>query len=230
MGIFKALKARPGLNRAVGIVLAIMAGLMLLGYASRLVRGDRGGKLLSVPVARADIAMGSTITQAMLDSASIPADYVVPGALRKPSDIVGSRAIRFIARGEPITAPSIAGGKGPGTLASRIPPDLRAYTVELTGETAGSSDLRPGDRVDVLATGGEPPATTTLLATRLVLSVGGPSSADEGTAGSPASGSLTLLVSPREAELLAQAASSGEISVSLCPLPDVKGGQALDGR
>jgi Flp pilus assembly protein CpaB len=222
MGIFASLKARPGLNRAAGIVLAIVAGLMLLGYASRIVKGDPGGKLVVVPSAGVDIAMGSTIKREMLDSASIPSAYVVPGAMRKVADIAGSRAIRFIGKGEPITASSIAGGKGAGALASRIPPDLRAYSVAIADGTSGSSDLRPGDRVDVLSTGGDPPSTTTLLTGRLVLSAGIPAGAEGEDSGAPAPGSLTLLVSPREAELLAQASSSGEISVSLCPLPDDK--------
>ncbi|HEY5494342.1 MAG TPA: Flp pilus assembly protein CpaB [Candidatus Anoxymicrobiaceae bacterium] len=220
MGIFASLKARPGLNRAAGIVLAIVAGLMLLGYASRVVKGAPAGKLVVVPTAGVDIAMGSTIKREMLDSASIPSAYVVPGALRKVADIAGSRAIRFIGKGEPITASSIAGGKGAGALASRIPPDLRAYSVAIADGTGGSSDLRPGDRVDVLSTGGEPPSTTTLLTGRLVLSAGVPAGAEGEASGAPAPGSLTLLVSPREAELLAQAESMGEISVSLCPLPD----------
>lgn len=223
MGIFASLEARPGLNRAAGIVLAIVAGLMLLGYASRVVKGDPGGKTVVVPTAGVDIAMGSTIKRDMLDSASIPSTYVVPGALRNVSDIAGSRAIRFIGKGEPITASSIAGGKGAGALASRIPADLRAYSVVIADGTGGSADLRPGDRVDVLSTGGEPPTTTTLLTGRLVLSIGVPAGTDSDVQGAAAPGSLTLLVSPREAELLAQASSSGEISVSLCPLPD--GGQ-----
>ena len=225
MGIFATLKSRPGLNRAAGIVLAIVAGLMLLGYAARIAKGDRGGELVAVPTARGDIAMGATIAREMLSSASIPSGYVVPGTLRKVDEITGSRAIRFIGKGEPITASSIAGGKGAGTLASRIPPDLRAYSVEVTGGSGGSQDLRPGDRVDVLSTSGEPPSTATLLTGRLILSTGGPAGSQSNEGGSSASGSLTLLVSPKEAELLAQASSSGEISVSLCPLPDENQGQ-----
>jgi len=219
MGIFATLKSRPGLNRAAGVVLAIVAGLMLLGYATRMAKGDPGGRLVLVPTARGDIAMGATITRQMLSGTSIPSGYVVPGALRKVDDIEGSRAIRFIGKGEPITASAIAGGKGAGTLASRIPPDLRAYSVEVTGRSGASQDLRPGDRVDVLSTAGEPPTTATLLTGRLILSTGGPADPQGDAGASTGTGSLTLLVSPREAELLAQATSCGEISVSLCPLP-----------
>jgi hypothetical protein len=70
--------------------------------------------------------------------------------------------------------------------------------------------------VDVLATRGDPPATSTILRDRLVLAatggaMGGSSDAEEGLF------KVTLLVSPGEVEVLAQAECEGEISVSLCP-------------
>jgi Flp pilus assembly protein CpaB len=218
MGLLERVRSRPGLSTAIGTVFAIIAGLMLLGYVSKMIKGDRGGALISIPVARRDIAMGAAITGEMLGRQSVPRDYVVPGTLRSQSDITGSRALRFIGKGEPVTASSVAGGKGPANLATRIPPDMRAYSVQLSRASAGSADLRPGDKVDVLSTGGEPPRTGTLLTARLILSVGDASGQDGD--GAPASGApaITLLVAPREAELLAQAVCSGEISVSLCPI------------
>jgi pilus assembly protein CpaB len=189
---------------------------MLLGFVSRAMKTERGGSLVKIPVARKDIAMGVALTTDMLGSRNIPTGYVVPGTLRKVSEISGARALRFIAKGEPITASSIAGGKGAGNLASRIPADLRAYSIQLARASAGCSDLRPGDRVDVLSTNGDPPRTGTLLAGRLILSVGG-NTAGEQEGPEVAAPTITLLVSPAEAELLAQAACSGEISVSLCP-------------
>jgi Flp pilus assembly protein CpaB len=217
MGLFKHLRSRPGLSTALGIAFAVIAGLTLLGYVSKAMKGDRGGSMVNIPVVRRDIAMGSVITDDMLANWSVPRDYVVPGALRSRSDVVGSRALRFIGKGEPVTASAIAGGKGAANLATRIPPDMRAYTILLSRSSAGTADLRPGDKVDVLSTGGEPPRTATLLTGRLILSVGNLSG--QGPEEAPGSGApaITLLVAPREAELLAQAVCSGEISVSLCP-------------
>jgi pilus assembly protein CpaB len=216
LSLFANIRGKPGLSTAIGTAFAIIAGLMLLGLVGRSLKSERGGALVTVPVARADIAMGVLINDDMLGSRQVPADYVVPGSLRKKSDVTGARSIRFIGKGEPITTASIAGGKGAGNIASRIPSDLRAYSVQFARDGSGTTDLRPGDKVDVLATAGDPPATRTLLTARLILSVGGAeaSSADEQ---GPAAASITLLVSPREAELLAQASSTGEISVSLCP-------------
>lgn len=217
MRLFKNFSSRPGLSTAIGTAFAVIAGLMLLGYVSKTMKGERGGSLVKVPVARHDIAMGAAITDDMLGSWSLPRDYLVPGTLRDSSDIVGSRALRFIGKGEPVTASSIAGGKGAANLAARIPPDMRAYTILLSRSTAGSADLRPGDRVDVLSTSGEPPRTGTLLTGRLILSIGDAGAQDGDAAQESGAPAITLLVAPREAELLAQAACSGEISVSLCP-------------
>jgi pilus assembly protein CpaB len=210
------LRSRPGLSTAVGTAFAIIAGLMLLGFVGKSLKSERGGRLITVPVARADIAMGVLITDDMLGSRQVPTDYVVPGSLRKESEATGARSIRFIGRGEPITSSSIAGGKGAANMASRIPSDLRAYSVQISRETSGATDLRPGDKVDVLATAGDPPVTRTLLSGRLILSIGGAEPVDTGERRTLAT-SITLLVSPGEAELLAQASSTGEISVSLCP-------------
>jgi hypothetical protein len=69
----------------------------------------------------------------------------------------------------------------------------------------------------VLSTNGDPPRTGTLLTGRLILSVGGPTSGAANDVESSGAPTITLLVSPGEAELLAQAACAGEISVSLCP-------------
>ncbi len=214
------LGSRPGLNTAIGVVFAIIAGLLLLGYLSQMVKGREGGPMLEVPVAAADIEMGAVVRDEMMTSVKVPGDYVVPGTIRKRSDISGSQAIRFIGKGEPFTSSAVAGPKGEGTLASRIPADLRAYSLQLARGLGAGSPLKPGDRVDVLATTPDPPSTSTLLHERLVLSVSGRQTSTEEASGTQGNSlNITLLVSPAEAELLAQAACTGEISVALCPIP-----------
>jgi Flp pilus assembly protein CpaB len=218
MNIKETLGSRPGLSTAIGVVFAIVAGLLLLGYLSQMVKGGEGGPVLEVPVARADIEMGAVVSEDMITSVRIPSRYLVPGTIKKRSSISGSQAIRFIGKGEPFTRSAVTGPNGEGTLAARIPADLRAYSLHLARGLGGGSPMRPGDKVDVLATTPEPPSTTTLLRERLVLSVSGSESPNEGIS-TVQGGSLniTLLVSPSEAEVLAQAECTTEISVALCP-------------
>lgn len=215
------LRRKPGLSTALGILFAIVAGLLLLGSLSNLMRGREGGRPITVTVAARDIQPGQVIEADAVSTMKIPADYVVPGTLESREKVAGSRALRFIAKGEPFTGPSVSGG-GSSTLAAQIPADLRAYCLRLGGSPGAGPELRPGDRVDVLETAGEPPRTGTLLMNRQVLSVGGQGTDEDGTGGSGA-GQITILVSPREAEMLAQAECEGQVSVSLCPLEGTTG-------
>ena len=207
-------RPRPGVAKAAGIVLAIVAGLMGLGFVVSKVRASGGGAPVDVPVARRDIEPGTVVTTDMVSSTRIPEGYKVPGTLDGPKQVVGSRAMRLICKGEPFTAASMS-GKGNDALASRLPADLRAYSLLLT-HGSSASDIRPGDRVDVIATGGEPPRTRTLLRSRLVLASG--SSDSEADQEGRAASRVTLQVAPLEAEALAQAECEGEVSVAVCPL------------
>jgi len=220
------LKSRPGLNTAIGVVLAILAGLLLLGYLSHLLKGKEGGPITRVPVAARDIEMGATIRDDMLDFKQIPREYLVPGAVRRSQDITGKRALRPVLKGEPFTPSAIPGGNDSGSMAARIPSDLRAYSLQPGKSSSTGGELRPGDRVDVLSTSGDPPSTSTILRDRLVIGVGGSSYDGEEGGGTPEGAvQITLLVSPREAELLAQAQCGGEISIALCPTAGSKGGE-----
>ncbi len=218
--IRELLRSRPGLNSAIGVVFAVVTGLLLLGYLSNLAEGRGNGPLLDIPVAAADIQAGEIISGHMISARPVASRYVVPGTVKTRAAINGSRALRFIGRGEPFTRSSLSGPGGEGTLSSRIPADLRAYSLTLA-RGAGAGPLSAGDRVDVLATSGEPPQTATLLRERLVMGVA--SSQVDGGGSTQAPMSVTLLVLPREAEMLAQAECSGEVSVSLCPVSQAKG-------
>ncbi|MBN2169169.1 MAG: Flp pilus assembly protein CpaB [Actinobacteria bacterium] len=218
MKIKEFLGSHPGLNTALGIVFAILAGLLLLGYISRAVNGDDTGPMLGIPVASNDIEMGAVIKNSDITTKKIPEKYKVPGSMESSKDIEGARSLRFIGKGEPFLSSSITGGEGSNALASKIPPELRAYTLQ-PGQASGSAaDLRPGDRVDVLSTSGDPARTTTILHDRYVISVGDSESVISKDSSSGVIDKVTLLVTPGEVELLALAEYTGEISISLCPL------------
>jgi len=219
MKLSNVLKSRPGLNTAIGVTFAVIAGLLLLGYVSQLVKGGGGGPLLNIPVAARDIDTGTVVDGSMITTRKVASEYLVPGTIQEREVITGFRALRFIGKGEPFTSSAISGGDGSGTLASRIPPSMRAYSLRLGPLVGAGRDIRPGDHVDVLSTtGGDPPRTATILTDRLVLGAGSMTPAGEGEPSQGDVVSITLLVSPGEAERLAQSEFEGEISISLCPL------------
>ncbi|MBN1290134.1 MAG: Flp pilus assembly protein CpaB [Actinobacteria bacterium] len=222
MRIREFLGSHPGLNSALGIVFAVLAGLLLLGYISRAFNGDDSGPVLRIPVASRDIEMGAVIKKSDIAAKKIPEKYMVPGSMESSRDIEGARSLRFIGKGEPFLSSSVTGGEGSNALASKIPPELRAYTLQPGRASGSAADLRPGDRVDVLSTSGDPAQTTTILHDRYVISVGDTVSmiSDDSSAG--VIDKITLLVTPGEVELLALAEYTGEISISLCPLGSEK--------
>ncbi|MFH1151068.1 MAG: Flp pilus assembly protein CpaB [Actinomycetota bacterium] len=215
MKIATVFRSHPALNTALGVAFAALAVLLMLGYVSRLA-GASGGREVSVPIASHDIDVGVRVTREMVAVSRVPRRYVVPGSLAGPEKVTGGTAVRFIARGEPFTETSISGAGGGNTLASRIPQEFRAYSLSASRGCTSGPLIRSGDRVDVLVTRGDPPSTSTILRDRLVLTTTGSSQVDpQESAESPLR--VTLLVSPGEVEVLAQAECEGEISVSLCP-------------
>ncbi|MDD5448751.1 MAG: Flp pilus assembly protein CpaB [Actinomycetota bacterium] len=208
----------PGLTAAAGTAFAILAGLLILGFFAQLIGRKDSGQVVRAHVAARNIPPGILITKEMVSKKDVPEKYVVPGTIKKEKDIIGARTLRFIGKGEPFTASCVVGSEGAGPLAARIPADSRAYTLRLDLCSGAGPDIRPGDRVDVLSTCGEPPATRTLLRNRLVLSMAIGGREEKAEAGAEGVESVTLLVHPEEAELLAQAELSGEISISLCPM------------
>lgn len=155
--------------------------------------------------------------------------------------------VRFaVASGEPIVADKVFRREDPGFLAGVLSPGTRAATLRVTEESAVAGFIFPGDRVDVLLThnlatqvanlltrqGGGPtrtPETSTppapevmnwtsevVLANRRVLSVG--QQVDGFDAKAKIFPTVTLEVTPKEAETLSVAVSMGKLSLSLRPL------------
>ena len=111
-----------------------------------------------IVVAAQDIPRGGLITRDHLaDPVPFPADSIVETMLTDPGQAVGFWARQEIARGLPITENMIT--KEPGTVleggsdaAIAIPRGMTAIAVPITRLSSVAYALRPGDKVDVLAT------------------------------------------------------------------------------
>lgn len=187
---------------------------LVRGYAAELeALRPTTGELIQVVVAAADLPRGAVLTEPNLAIRQVPAAYAPPGAFRSIDQAIGRVLSSDLAEGEPLSQTRVGSEGGP--VASLVPSGLRAFVVP-AGLPAGV--VRPGDRVDVLATfGGPHPYTETVGVGLEVLSV-----IDEaaGTfeAGGSAGSSLVLLVSPDTAERLAHAAAFAQVSVAITPV------------
>lgn len=136
------------------------------------------------------------------------------------SEIVGRRTIGLHKKGDPIRWNDIEGGNiRHGGLAADVRSGYRAISINVNGASSVSGMVRPGDNVDVIGTFDFPddsgkikrgdPVTCTILQKVLVLATGGETGKSRGVGfganSSMVSGysTVTLAVTPREAEMLA---------------------------
>ena len=105
-------------------------------------------------------------------------------------------------------------------VSSRLAPGMRAFTIKTDVTTGVSGFLRPGDRVDVYWTGGLDGGNVTQLIQPKVRLIAINQSADEDTNQTVVARTVTLQVTPTEAAKLAQAQSTGRLSLSLVGADD----------
>lgn len=136
------------------------------------------------------------------------------------SDIVGRRTVGLHKKGDPLRWNDIEGGNiRHAGLSADIRPGYRAVSINVNVSSSVSGMVRPGDNVDVIGTFNFPddtgkikrgdPVTCTILQKVLVLATGG----ETGKSRPPATlgvssiavgySTVTLAVTPREAEMLA---------------------------
>lgn len=205
------------------LVLSLACGvgtfLVVRGYAARVeALRPAVGPQVPVVVAATQLARGSVVRPSMLTVEEVPAAFAPPGALDDPAAADGRTLLAGLAEGEPLTELRL-GASGEGPIAALVPPGLRAFTVD-AGVPADA--VRPGDRVDVLATfgGGRPYTETVAAGLEVLLVLEGGATGGAEVMGAPATGgssgpALVLLVAPEQAERLAYARAFAELSVSI---------------
>jgi pilus assembly protein CpaB len=166
--------------------------------------------------------------------------HLVPATAQTPGNAVGTLeqfddqiATNFIAKGEPVKGTDVAYPDARFGMAFQVPPGYRAATVAVNPVSGLAGFLKPGNRVDVLATfdtrAGEA-VTRTVLQDVVILAYGQQIRA-EATTGQQRNDSTesqrqkeaqpqpadtaTLLVRPDQSEKLVLAATKARLSLTL---------------
>lgn len=203
----------------IASILAVGTGWLTLTYLSSL--RPPAAEERAVLVAATDIAPRERITDAMLSKQMRPASALEPGAIADPSQTVGSLALITIPAGSQLTASEI-GTNVAFALPVRLQPGMRAVSIPVDRVKDVSGLIQPGDRVDVIAippskSNGPPPKAVTIFRAIRVLSVG---SALENPSATPSpaeqdAATVTLEVTPAQADLLAWADSNSTLRLAL---------------
>jgi len=172
-----------------------------------------------IVVAEADIAPGTALAGRLLRVATWPQEIIPAKAVTNASQLEGRVAQTSISKGEPITLPKLAPEGTAAGLGGLLDPNALAVTVKTDEVTGVAGFISPGDRIDVLVamdkggSNGEQ-FSKIILQNIKVLSKGQAwdQSADKKPKVVP---TVTLEVSPEQAEMLNLARSYGKICLAL---------------
>ena len=215
-----------GLALACGTIAAIGINQVL---ASRSQPLAADGPTQSIFVATTDVDMGTQLNAENVKLEPWPRDKVPAGAITKLEDLDGLRVRTRVFAGEPILTPKLLSRNANGSSASEmIPSGFRVVAVKVDDVSSTSSLIKPGDRVDVLVhlranqnAGVHETATRTLLQNISVFAVNEVfQRPDEIDTGAIAARTVSLLVSPDQAELVTLATELGTIRLVLRSIED----------
>jgi pilus assembly protein CpaB len=165
----------------------------------------------------------------------LPPGYHVKGMMR---DLVGQTTVFDIMPGSAILTKDMAHTQRSAQLSSKILKDMRALALPIDKVSSFGGLLRPSDHVDILGTFQKPAsgdvATVTLLQNVTVLAFGG--QLGGGSSGSGRKGrrgratTVTVAVTPEEAELLVFAQDRGTLGLTMRGKDDVNDEPSLTGK
>lgn len=224
---------------ALAVVAAGLAALLARGLVSS--KEPVKAEVAVAPVTEVLVSARDIEVGARLDSTSLrwqvwPDNAVSAGFITKAAaptaltDYDGSVVRTAMLAGEPVMGNKIVNLKNAGFMSALVQPGMRALAINVTPQSSAGGFILPNDRVDVLLTrrsqdegsGTQTVQGETILRNVHVLAVdqsfnnkGG----DEALVGK----TVTLEVTPSQAELLTLSAVEGDISLSLRSIAETGG-------
>lgn len=190
-----------------------------------------------VLVAGQDLPVGQTITPSDVRWQSWPAEFVPPGSITRTdvtsesSEVTGSLVRSGFLAGEPIRREKLVKANSNAFMSAILPSGMRAVaiTIDTRGANSAGGFVLPNDHVDVLRTyrddeasklgGVDVQLSETILSNIKVLAIG--QNVQERNGEKVVTGeTATLEVNPGQAEALALAQKTGQLSLALRSLAD----------
>lgn len=231
------------------VILRIVAIIGLAVVAALLLRSMFAGPppekqvaMTAIRVAAVQLPAGALIRADDLGWREVPSSEVKKGEIAKETaqegKLTGAVVRRVIDDGAVITERDVVFPDAPGFLAAALQPGMRAVSVAIDDVSGNAGLTLPGDRVDLILTHqltspdnvGAPPkvASETVLADVRVIAVGQVLRAPDAEAAAvPTNASartVTLEVTPRDAESVAVVSRLGQLSLALRSLAVVRPG------
>jgi Flp pilus assembly protein CpaB len=163
-----------------------------------------------------DIDPNTPLTMSLFRVENRPAQYTTQAAVRSEEELRGRFAGATLVAGEPVLSVHLSRSRAVSPLSPRLTGDSRAVTIHVTDVGSVDGMVRPGDIVDVAwlyRLNGSPTLKVIVQNARVL----GADRQVEGAwrPGLPAPGTITLLVSPRDARYVQLASLNGTLSLAL---------------
>jgi pilus assembly protein CpaB len=208
------------------VIIALVLAAMASGLVYFQLRSHRNAlvekwKPVDVVVAKKDLQAGARLENDAVDVDQMPERFVYDSVL-VPNDLEvasGQEVVVPIKRGEPIHWYQLRGARSVERLAKTVSEGRRAVTIDVSERTSVGQWVRPNDRIDILGTFRDPRTNQmvaiTLLQDVIVLATGHTSGSTQGTVADMRYATVTLQVSPDEAEVLTLAQDLGSLNLTL---------------
>lgn len=221
------------------LILAVLLGLATMALLYVYIEGKEAPSAAPV-VEMGDVVVATTsipahvlITEEMVTLKNIPSEAIHPDAATAVDAVVGNTSNVPIYIDEQILTSKVATEENAVNLSYRIPENMRAITIPMNEISGVGGYIMEGDKIDILVTytlgeveddpnteadeGIEGKTVTYTQFQNLEIIEKGPNSAPvEGqTEIQGVTSSLTLLVTPSQAEVLTYAQLSGSINMTL---------------
>lgn len=182
-----------------------------------------GPALHRIVVAAEPLGFGQEITRASLREIPWPAENVIEGSFTSIDELVDGKtkrmALAALQSNEPVLARKITGPNQRANLAAVIQAGHKAITLRVDDIVGVAGFLQPGDRVDVLLarkSNKVDPVSDVVLQNLKVLGID--QTVDERGAKPTVARSVTLEVTPEDAQRLVVAQSVGALTLVLRPI------------
>ena len=221
----------------VALVLSLICALIASGLVYRMMKQNAVPKVAEVPkievvYAKVPIPARSEITADQLEVRKIPVEAANPNTLRTIKEAVGLVTKSEIIQGEPLLKERLLEKGQKFSMSFIIPPGMRAMTIAIDEIKGVAGFVKAGERVDIVGTFEleERHVTWTIIQDAEVLALaqdmGEPVKTDKSDkdgnkvkkASAKVGTSVTLAVTPEQAQQLALAEELGVLRLTLRPL------------
>jgi pilus assembly protein CpaB len=210
---------------ALASLIGLAASFFVYRVVTQLMAAPRVAPTASIVVAAADIGLAETVTAAHVRLVSWPEGSVPAGAIRSLADAEGRVVRSTIVAGEPLLDAKLApqlSGRG-GIMPMLVPEGRRGVSIKVDDAIRESGFVLPNSHVDVLVSMPKRPMSPeriakVILQDVLVLAAG---QTVEMRDNKPITvTTVTLALSPEEAERLALAQTEGRLTIATRNLRD----------